>query len=172
MSGTSLRDLQMKENMDQMNNQRNEQMTNMMLPPRAANYPNPNPNPNLNPNISNNNNNIEQLAREINSKLDKINPLLEGLEDEEKKKKENKEKDSEDREDDIKEKSNYLDKYTTPEIRDALIIFILYVVLSTSLVKDTFTKFIPQITQGSNTSIAIYGFILAILYIIIKKIIS
>lgn len=59
-------------------------------------------------------------------------------------------------------------------LREPLLILVIYLILSQTIVKDTIGKYIKQINPGTDGSVSfvgvlIYGIILAVLYVIIKK---
>ena len=105
---------------------------------------------------------IDMIARDVNDSLDDV-PR------EQKPKKKNKHK-----KDDKKEKKEtFMDKI--PEIlREPLIIVVIYMLLSTNIVKKTLSAYIPQIRPTGDGNILfvgifVYALILAICFIILKK---
>jgi len=59
-------------------------------------------------------------------------------------------------------------------LREPLIIFVLFVILSQPFIKDTISKYIPQVNPDMTgkfglTSVIIYGVILSTLFIVVKK---
>jgi hypothetical protein len=171
---TSIRDLQMKENLDVMNSQRNEQISNSYMPPRVQQYQGQqgqgqqvNQVNQVQNNIQQeqlerivlenkkNKETIDQLAKEINGKLNK----KDDLEDEDK---------EEEKEEELK-KNNILDKMHIPGyLHEAIVIFVLYVLLSLPPVRNILSKYVSQLSN-KNVEIVVYGFLLAVLFMICKK---
>ena len=162
-TGTSLRDLQMKESLANYNNNLNSQLTSRLgqslysqQPPQMNNMSTPLLRDDQLKNLEDNTNtttNIEELAKDLNTNLN--TNVIEHLE---------KDPEVED------------DSLTLPEtIREPLLILAVYVLLSHPSVKAMINNAIPQIANYASENkvnwveLIIYGVLLAALVTIFKK---
>lgn len=113
---------------------------------------------------------IKHLVRDINRSLDDYSPSKTANNTEEY---EN-DIDSDGAEHEEQNESKNNEYISSEMIKEALLLFIIYIILSQSFVKKTIGKYVPYITNGNDSTkifgVLIYGALLTILFIACKKV--
>ena len=185
LNGTSLSDISQNNYKQQMinnyndNNNTSYKMTNNDYPDDDYNIEDNNISENFSNKLYNNEKHIKDITKEILNGLSDNNISLHDNDSEKSCKKKNKKKMFEKFENEIDQKTeqtkNFLsDMFQSPKVKDAVIIFVLFFLMSQDMIKDIFAQYFTSINPDEEGKVGakgviIYGVIFSVVFVIVKN---